>query len=413
MHFKCRNVNDAFTTLVQGITDGSISTTKKTSRVGNVLQIEEPVIITYSHPKEKVLFNQKRDANCFFHMFESIWMLAGRNDVKPLLTYNSKIGEIASDDGGVFNGAYGFRWRNARVGYETHESFFGEYADERFVDQLEILIDHLKNNPTSRRAVLQMWGAEDDLLNIGHYIACPHCNNGKWENGSGKAMLAKGANCPYCKGAAKLLIDCSKDVCCNTNIYFSIRTKSYQQDSGGFTPAGQPISLGTEEIKFLDMTVCNRSNDLVWGCMGANVVHFAFLLEYMAACIGAEVGVYNQFTNNLHCYVDRPDWQPKKWLEDKTPYKQDSFPSWGFSLVKDPKQFDLECKAFVNSWKGVWKEPFFARVAAPMCRAFALHKERKYDQALATIDQVEAYGWKFAGHNWLLKRKQNWEDKSE
>ena len=54
----------------------------------------------------------------------------------------------------------------------------------------------------------------------------------------------------------------SKDLPCNTHVYFSIREG------------------------FLDMTVCNRSNDLIWGCCGANAVHMSFLQEYVATMWG-------------------------------------------------------------------------------------------------------------------------------
>lgn len=55
----------------------------------------------------------------------------------------------------------------------------------------------------------------------------------------------------------------------------------------------------------LDLMVCNRSNDLVWGALGANVVHFSVMQEYVAALIGCPVGRYWQVTNNLHLYTER------------------------------------------------------------------------------------------------------------
>lgn len=52
----------------------------------------------------------------------------------------------------------------------------------------------------------------------------------------------------------------------------------------------------------LNMTVVNRSNDAIWGCFGANVVHFSMLLVYMAHLSRHYVGSYVHFTNNLHVY---------------------------------------------------------------------------------------------------------------
>jgi hypothetical protein len=96
-------------------------------------------------PKERVLFHSDRDANPIFHLMESIWMLAGHNDVAFLKQFNSKIGQY-SDDGRVFNAAYGHRMREQ----------FG-------IDQLIGVIDHLTAYPESRQAVVQLWDAVDLL----------------------------------------------------------------------------------------------------------------------------------------------------------------------------------------------------------------------------------------------------------
>jgi thymidylate synthase len=262
MHLHTRNVNTAFHELVhvfankdsqsRRIPHSECPIVKKPSRNGKVLMIDEPVTITYSHPRERVLFNQARDCNPFFHLYEALWMLAGRNDVAPLAYYASKMKDF-SDDGETFNGAYGDRWR-----WATTDRFGDD--EGKSVDQLDILVNHLKADPTSRRAVLQMWNVEDDLLKLGHYTPCvggkeKACKAGKWVNRAGIAMLEEGANCPYCKGTGKLLKDFSKDVCCNLSVMFSIR-----EAEGISTPADD----------FLDMTVTNRSNDMIWGALGAN-----------------------------------------------------------------------------------------------------------------------------------------------
>ena len=74
----------------------------------------------------------------------------------------------------------------------------------------------------------------------------------------------------------------TKDVPCNDMIMFNLRDGR------------------------LDMTVCCRSNDAVWGAYGANVVQFSILLEYMAALVGVPMGHYAQMSNSLHFYEDTP-----------------------------------------------------------------------------------------------------------
>lgn len=258
MHLHTRNVNTAFKTLVAGFrgkppydTDGMkpfsdkcwANVVRRNSRNGPVLVIDEPVTITYSHPTERVLFNQARDANPFMHLYESLWMLAGRNDVAPLAYYAKNFLNY-SDDGKTLNGAYGYRWRHAER-YEWSNPT-DLYRSEN-VDQLKILIDHLKADPTSRRAVLQMWNVEDDLLKIG------------------LKEITTEANKQY-----RTFSPPSRDVCCNLSVMFSLR--EIVTNNVGKMSAAALESGAREEVTncVLDMTVTNRSNDLVWGCLGSD-----------------------------------------------------------------------------------------------------------------------------------------------
>jgi hypothetical protein len=71
VHLTCRNVNEAFRVLVESIHEGWIPTEVEASRYGEVIRVPEPVIVTYTSPLERVLFNAARDANPFFSLYES------------------------------------------------------------------------------------------------------------------------------------------------------------------------------------------------------------------------------------------------------------------------------------------------------------------------------------------------------
>jgi thymidylate synthase len=361
--------------------------------------IEEPVIITYTHPRERVLFNQARDANPFLHLYESLWMLAGRNDVAPLKYYVNTIDQF-SDDGKTLNGAYGYRWRHAEhYEYSDPDSL---YRSEN-IDQLQILIQHLKAQPESRRAVLQMWNVEDDLLKIGRN--CSNCGYPQYNSQHEDC-------CP--DGNKHDNVKSSKDLCCNLSVMFSIREERNSE-------AEYQMAMPMPTKKCLDMTVTNRSNDMIWGMLGANVVHFSFLQEYMAAHLGCEVGVYNQFTNNLHVY--EKGWEPDKWLDDKTSSgmgHQYERPK-SFPLIKDPAVFDKELPLIVQHYshqrKGlsgydpIYREPFLATVAEFMFLAFQCHKARAYDNALKACSMIAADDWRIASVNWIEKRKRMYENR--
>lgn len=117
----------------------------RSSRFGDVLQLPDVVATVYDAPWERVLFWPQRDANPFFHLYESLWMLAGRQDLSTLTRYVKSFDQF-SDDGKTLRGAYGFRWRQ----------FFSR-------DQLKVIVDILRENKNDRRAVLQMWDTDRDL----------------------------------------------------------------------------------------------------------------------------------------------------------------------------------------------------------------------------------------------------------
>ena len=140
MEIKANNVNQLFSDMFWRFKTSGVKTE---TRNGPAIRIPEPVLTTIFNPEERVLFHAGRDANPVFHLMESIWMLAGRRDVEFLAKFNSRIGDY-SDDGRVFNAAYGFR---ARHGFRR--------------DQLVEVIELLRRDPNSRQALIQLWDAED------------------------------------------------------------------------------------------------------------------------------------------------------------------------------------------------------------------------------------------------------------
>ena len=141
MEISVRNVNQAFSELFWKLK--VLNLTPEHTRNGPALVFPEPVITTYACPMERVLFHPGRDCNPIFHLLESIWILAGRRDVAFLQQFNSKIGQY-SDDGKVFNAAYGYRIRH----------HFGR-------DQLVEVVQLLRRDPCTRQAVLQIWDQAD------------------------------------------------------------------------------------------------------------------------------------------------------------------------------------------------------------------------------------------------------------
>lgn len=154
---EARNVHDALPRAISLLLANGVV---RESRDGQVIQAPWPVTTVYSKPEERVMFHPERDCNPFFHLYESIWMLAGRNDVQPLLRYAKQMGAY-SDDGNTFHGAYGHRWRHWPLPFM-----------DQGMDQLGKIVDTLEHNKDDRRCVLSMWDPKRDLGNAGKDFPC-------------------------------------------------------------------------------------------------------------------------------------------------------------------------------------------------------------------------------------------------
>lgn len=337
-----RNVNDG---LAEGLRHLHHCGVVEPSRNGPVLVSPGPVMTTYKMPMERALFSPKRNANPFFHVFEALWMLAGRNDLAWPVQFNKNFAGF-SDDGLDCWGAYGWRWRK----------FFG-------YDQLAAVALDLRENPASRRAVLTMWNA--------------------WSVNSAYALGGDWADLRVAAAGGK-------DVPCNTHVYFDRRGEGQK----------------------LNMTVMCRSNDIIWGAYGANAVHFGFLLEYMAALVGTEPGVYRQFSNNFHMYLElcpqivTKDTILNLALDAET---SQSYPylSHHELIGASVEEFDKELEWFLGhpmDASVVYSNKFLNNVAAPMYIAWHEWKAKRYGQAAHAINHIEADDWRVACGQWLNRR---------
>lgn len=344
-----RNVQEA---LYRGIQLVLGEGRERPSRNGPVLGLEAPLVTHLTHPTERVLFSPVRNANPTFHLLESLWMLAGRDDVKFPATFVKQIKEY-SDDHGTLWGAYGYRWRK----------WFG-------YDQLEVIINELRKNPTSRRCVLQMWNAmgltEDDEL-PGHWLL-PDLQ---------RATVG------------------GKDVPCNTAIYFDRRNGD------------------------LNMTVTNRSNDMIWGLYGANAVHMSMLLEYMAAAIGCGVGWMTTISNDAHVYLEQYSkaklYQMMQDVSAHSGYVKQMEPQPLLLQGETIEDFNDDLELFFATFDGragvegivsqQFNTDYFNTTVVRLLHAWLLRKD--YDHAAVMADRIASPDWAWAMREWLQTNRRS------
>ena len=116
----------------------------------------------------------------------------------------------------------------------------------------------------------------------------------------------------------------------------------------------------------LDMTVCNRSNDVVWGMAGANIVHMTMLQQLIAEALNWPVGNYHVMTNNLHIYERH--WDLLDSPSCVNHYQNGVVEA---SPILDSrvtlKEFLYECEMFCNHQDHYpYQSAFLRDVAAPM-----------------------------------------------
>lgn len=327
------------------------------TRNGTVVRFSLPRTFSYANPLSRVLQHPGRRANPFLHLYEAMWMLAGSNDVTKLTPFAKQMKEY-SDDGKTMHGAYGHRWR-------TH---FGG-------DQLATIISSLQQNPSSRRLVLQMWDSQADLIDF--------------EYASGKNLDYPGSKAvPLSYG-----VEFSKDLPCNTHCYFQTRL----------------VSTTDNVIEtHLDLTVMNRSNDIMWGMLGSNYVTFSFLLEYVAQMTGLHVGRYHHFTANAHVYLDKyPRAVLEEWHGHDVDLTQFVPINETVPLVTAPENFDKEVKLFVEDpyYPRYYDNQFFNQVAVPMMATHKHLKDKELSLALHQADLIGQADWAAAAKMFVSTSK--------
>ena len=136
-------VNDALPDLARHVLDGDELGSRRGERVLERLHQQ----ITLAEPWDRYSRIPLRKASLPAQIAETMWILSGRNDVEWLSYYLPRAAEF-SDDGETWRGGYGPRIRR----------FGGE------IDQIKHVVDVLRADLTSRRAVISIWDPMIDTV---------------------------------------------------------------------------------------------------------------------------------------------------------------------------------------------------------------------------------------------------------
>lgn len=291
-------------------------------------------------------------------------------DANPFFHLAEALWMLQGRDSVEFLARYVSRMREYSDDGSTLHGAYGKRWRSWFrVDQLTEIITNLRANPEDRRCVIGMWDPSIDLR-----------------------LASRGG----------------KDVPCNTHAYVSVKVTGD-----------------------LDLTVCCRSNDAIWGAHGANLVHFSILLEYLAAATGHTAGTLYQLSNNYHAYTSVFDSLKLKYLQESawrcatcdrmgqpTLSLYDREEVCTTPLLEGPDElacFHRELQHYLEdsdeiSLREVHAEeyhlPFFRSVAVPMMQAHRIHKLGRTREAREMLEHhCTGQDWLVASTEWLERRE--------
>lgn len=239
---KYRNLFTAYPRLMKAIQDYGRNAAPRHKRV---LEHTSPILWHLEKPQEYVLPIPGRRVNPFFALAEVVWMWSGKGGAEFITFYNKSMKQFLDEGVPYFHGAYGKRVRHYGYSERPFRELPSPMTPSDMGDGLRpVEVDQLEH-------VVRKLQADPDTRQAAITLWDPIKDNFIQSN----------------------------DHPCNNMLYFTQR--------GGA----------------LHLTICMRSNDLIWG-VPYNMIQFSHLLALMAGTLELEVGSYHVMVNNLHYYLD-------------------------------------------------------------------------------------------------------------
>ncbi len=151
------NINDAFHQVICDIAEKGANVEGKFN-TGKFTKELHPVMVELTNPLARTLIYPKRGNNPFQSLAETMWVMAGRNDVEWLSQFLPRAVDF-SDNGKVWRAGYGPRIRK---------------WDNKY-DQLKYVVETLTNDRASRQAIVSIWDPASEIT-VGKSKDYPCCN---------------------------------------------------------------------------------------------------------------------------------------------------------------------------------------------------------------------------------------------
>lgn len=214
------------------------------------VELPYPEVIELKNPMARFCTLKSRKQNVALAVAESLWILAGMNDLDSLPGHYAKSIYAYSDNGSTYRAGYGPRIRffqpsttQYQIGVSERSALLNRGTG--YTDQFKFCIEQLKKDKFTRQAVITIHDPSKDDFDV---------------NGN----LLSTRDCP-----------------CSRSIQFMCNSKGE-----------------------LNCYVHMRSNDVLHGLSAINVAEFTFLQQIVSQICGLPLGRYYHIANSLHYYED-------------------------------------------------------------------------------------------------------------
>jgi thymidylate synthase len=144
---------------------------RTTSRNGDVSVLYN-AFLTLEHPRSRHLNLIGRKNNIFAMIAETLWVLAGKNNIDPLLTFFLPRAPQFSDDGKTWRGGYGPRWYM----YDQLEDAINVFVEEGLQSRRSVISIYLPELDT-KKSLKSVYGLESTkdrpCNNMVHFFVTP------------------------------------------------------------------------------------------------------------------------------------------------------------------------------------------------------------------------------------------------
>lgn len=334
MEFKYRNYNQLAPHLYASL---RIDGVRAPSRNGEVIRLPGVNTLVVDRPWERVNFSPVRDANPFFHLMEAMAMLVPFNSA-PFLAHFAKNMLAFTDDGQRYNG------------------FYGERLRQTWGDQLDMIIAELRENPTSRQCVAQIWDPSD-------------------------------------------LRKKTKDKACNLMLLFSVVDGLLEMTSfNRSNDAVWGIATGANVVhmSFFQEYVANSLGYPMgsWSHVSNNL--HVYLDNPKTAALLEDPNTYDLYSAVTAPHVPLMG----------SPRHHGTFSTVLTSLIARLEQCRIaETTLLIDRESPLVKAyPFLFGTVVPVFNAWQLHKSGHNESVYTALEQVESADWRMACTRWMLRR---------